>query len=106
MRYRLPATLAVFALLLTAAHAQQPSSAAKLADLKTTAEASGYKSTSTYDDVVKFMKAVDAASPIVFYDAYGVTVNSDCGRPNEKIAPDADGGTATTTILAMLPGDR
>jgi len=48
---------------------QKPS----LADLKTTAEASGFKSTSTYDDVVKFMKAVDQASPIVFYTTYGTT---------------------------------
>jgi hypothetical protein len=44
-----------------------------IADLKTTAEASGFKSTSTYDDVVKFMKAVDDASPIVFYTSYGTT---------------------------------
>ncbi len=44
-----------------------------LADLKTTAEASGYKSTSTYDDVVRFMKAVDAASPLVTYVTYGKT---------------------------------
>jgi hypothetical protein len=49
--------------------AQQP----RLADLQTTAESSGYKSTSTYDDVVRFMKAVDAASPIVFYTTYGTT---------------------------------
>jgi hypothetical protein len=48
---------------------QKPS----LADLKTTAEASGFKSTSSYDDVVKFMKAVDEASPIVFYTTYGTT---------------------------------
>ena len=48
---------------------QKPS----VADLKTTAEASGFKSTSTYDDVVKFMKAVDEASPIVFYTTYGTT---------------------------------
>jgi hypothetical protein len=48
----------------------QPSS---LADLKTTAESSVFKSTSTYDDVVKFMKAVDEASPIVFYTTYGAT---------------------------------
>ena len=47
--------------------------AAALADLKTTAEASGFKSTSTYDDVVKFMKAVDAASPLVHYTTYGTT---------------------------------
>src|SRR5688500_12632132 len=44
-----------------------------IADLKTTAEASGYKSTSTYDDVGKFMKAVDAASPIIHYTTYGTT---------------------------------
>jgi hypothetical protein len=50
-------------------HAQKPS----LADLKTTAESTGYKSTSNYDDVVKFMKAVDEASPLVFYTTYGTT---------------------------------
>src|SRR4029450_11119865 len=50
--------------------AAQPSS---LTDLKTTAEASGFKSTSTYDEVVTFMKAVDEASPIVFYTTYGTT---------------------------------
>src|SRR3982751_2215739 len=44
-----------------------------VADLKTTAEASGFKSTSTYDDVVKFMKAVDDASPSIFYTTYGST---------------------------------
>ncbi len=48
-------------------------SSGSVADLKTTAEASDFKSTSTYDDVVKFMKAVDAASPIVFYTTYGKT---------------------------------
>ena len=51
-------------------HAQQSGS---IADLKTTAEASGFKSTSTYEDVVKFMKAVDAASPNIFYATYGKT---------------------------------
>jgi hypothetical protein len=64
---------AVLALTLAAAlatHAQQKPS---IADLKTTPEATGYKSTSTYDDVVKFMKAVDEASPIVFYTTYGTT---------------------------------
>src|SRR5258708_40036702 len=53
-----------------ATHAQQKPS---IADLKTTPEATGFKSTSTYDDVVKFMKAVDEASPIVFYTTYGTT---------------------------------
>ena len=51
-------------------HAQQKPD---IAELKTTAEASGFKSTSTYDDVVKFMKAVDAASPIIHYTTYGTT---------------------------------
>ena len=46
---------------------------AALANLKTTAESSDYKSTSTHADVVKFMQAVDAASPIVFYTTYGKT---------------------------------
>jgi hypothetical protein len=53
-----------------ASHAQQKPS---VADLKTTAEATDYKSTSTYDDVVKFMKAVDEASPIIHYTTYGTT---------------------------------
>src|SRR4051794_31881302 len=48
---------------------QQPA----LADLKTTPEATGYKSTSTYDDVVKFMRAVDEASPLVYTVSYGTT---------------------------------
>ncbi len=55
--------------------AQQPSS---IAGLKTTPEATDYKSTSTYEDVVKFMKAVDDASPIIFYSTYGTTYE---GRP-------------------------
>ena len=63
------------AALVVSGRAQQPSS---LASLKTTAEASDFKSTSTYDDVVKFMKAVDDASPLVFYTTYGTTYE---GRP-------------------------
>jgi Zinc carboxypeptidase len=52
-------------------HAQQ---ASRLADLKTKAEASDFKSTSNYDDVVSFMKAVAQASPkTVFYTTYGTT---------------------------------
>ena len=54
-------------------HAQQKS---PLADLKTKAEASDYKSTSSYDDVVAFMKAVAQASPkTVFYTTYGTTTD-------------------------------
>jgi hypothetical protein len=52
------------------AHAQQKS---PIADLRTAAEASGFTSTSNYDEVVTFMKAVDDASPIVFYTTYGTT---------------------------------
>jgi hypothetical protein len=37
------------------------------------AEASDFKSTSTHEDGVKFMKAVAAASPIVHYTVYGKT---------------------------------
>jgi len=48
--------------------------ASPLASLKTTAEASDFKSTSTYEDVVKFMKAVaDAAPTLVHYTTYGTT---------------------------------
>src|SRR5881394_2287687 len=66
------AVLIVFACAVTVlvTHAQQKPS---LAELKTTPEATGYKSTSNYDDVVKFMKAVDEASPMVFYTTYGTT---------------------------------
>jgi hypothetical protein len=60
-RPALPIALAA-ACALGAAASQRPS----LADLETTAESSVYKSTSTYDDVVKFMKTVDEASPKVF----------------------------------------
>src|SRR5689334_20892304 len=67
---RVVVTLFACAATVLATHAQQKS---VLAELKTTAEASGFKSTSNYDDVVKFMKAVDEASPLVFYSTYGTT---------------------------------
>jgi hypothetical protein len=51
--------------------------ASPLASLKTTAEASDFKSTSTYEDVVKFMKAVaDAAPTLVHYTTYGMTLEN------------------------------
>src|SRR5579863_138315 len=51
-----------------------PEGLASLATLKTTAEASDFKSTSTYMDVVTFMKAVaDAAPALVHYTTYGTT---------------------------------
>jgi hypothetical protein len=72
---RAAATFAVvFAGLLTTSARQPPSAA----DLKTTPEATGYKSTSTYDDVVKFMKATADASPNIHYGVYGTTSE---GRP-------------------------
>src|SRR5580765_6012235 len=61
--------IAIGLLMTASGQAQQTT----LASLKTTAEASDFKSTSTYEDVVKFMKAVDDASPIVFYTTYGKT---------------------------------
>ena len=61
---------AAMGLVVVSSRAQQSQS---LADLKTTAEASGYQSTSSYEDVVRFMKAVDAASPLVHYTTYGKT---------------------------------
>jgi hypothetical protein len=64
------AVLALTFAVALATHARQKPS---IADLKTTPEATGYKSTSTYDDVVKFMKAVDEASPIIYYTTYGTT---------------------------------
>lgn len=51
-----------------------PAGQAALAALKTTAEATDYKSTSSYQDVVTFMKAVaDAAPELVHYKTYGTT---------------------------------
>jgi hypothetical protein len=70
MSRRLLILAASAALLSTTPEARQTTS---IADLKTTAEASGFKSTSTYEDVVRFMKAVDAASPLVHYASYGTT---------------------------------
>jgi hypothetical protein len=67
---RVAAVVSALAVTALVTHAQQKPS---IADLKTTAEASGFKSTSTYEDVVKFMKAVDEASPVIFYSSYGTT---------------------------------
>jgi hypothetical protein len=69
MRRAAPIACCLLIAVLAASAQQKPS----VADLKTTAEASDFKSTSTYDDVVKFMKGVDEASPIVFYTTYGTT---------------------------------
>jgi zinc carboxypeptidase len=56
------------------ATSSSPAGLASLATLKTTAEASDYKSTSSYTDVVTFMKAVaDAAPALVHYTTYGMT---------------------------------
>lgn len=66
---RIASVLLVISALMTGGLAQQPS----LKDLKTTPEATEFKSTSSYDDVVRFMKAVDAASPLVHYTTYGKT---------------------------------
>ena len=69
--FRTPTVVVALTLGLVASPgAQQPAS---VASLQTKAEASGYASTSTYDEVVAFMKAVDAASPNITYTTYGKT---------------------------------
>ena len=64
----------VVSALMTHAQQQSPEQKSPLDDLKTKAEASAFTSTSSYDDVVAFMKAVAQASPkTVFYTTYGTT---------------------------------
>jgi hypothetical protein len=46
---------------------------AQSSDLQTRAETSHFEETSTYDDVVRVMKAVVAASPLARYESYGRT---------------------------------
>jgi hypothetical protein len=61
----------VLALSVVAAGLAQQSS---LANLKTTAESSGFKSTSTHAEVVAFTKAVASAAPgLIHYTTYGKT---------------------------------
>jgi hypothetical protein len=67
---RLVVSLLAFTLIVAIPRAQQKP---LVADLETTAEASDFKATSTYDDVVKFMKTVDEASPLIHYITYGTT---------------------------------
>jgi hypothetical protein len=63
--------VAILGLLTVAPRAQNTSSLAKL---KTKAEASDFKSTSTYRDVVAFMKVVESeAHGLVHYTSYGTT---------------------------------
>src|SRR5262245_47518388 len=64
----------VIAALAVSAYVTRAQQKSPIADLKTRAEASGFKSTSSYDDVVAFMKAVAQAAPrMVFYTTYGTT---------------------------------
>lgn len=72
MRRLSSALLLVLAIPVLSAQAQQGASP-NLADLKTTAEASGFKSTSTYAEVVTFMETVDKASPLIHMTNYGTT---------------------------------
>lgn len=46
---------------------------ANLASLKTVAESSGFRSTSTYAEVLGFLQIVDQASPIIHLTSYGTT---------------------------------
>src|SRR5262245_35621094 len=63
------AGLVVVSVVLVGSAQQKPA----IADLKTTPEATEFKSTSSYDDVVKFMRAVDEASPNIYTANYGTT---------------------------------
>jgi len=60
----------VLALLTVPGWARQ---SASIADLKTTAEASNFTSTSTYENVVGFMRTVANASPNIHFTSYGTT---------------------------------
>src|SRR5580765_7582117 len=97
---RVCVTFAAAALLTVAPAAQNPAS---LASLKTTPEATDFKSTSTYDDVVKFMKAVDEASPIVFYTTYGTTTE---GRtmPMAVVGTGLEGATGASSAAVKATG--
>lgn len=70
---RVVTSIVAVAALFGASCAVAKEEASSIATLKTTAEATDFKSTSSYEDVVMFMKAVDAASPIIFYTTYGQT---------------------------------
>ena len=70
MRRLLSAVLIVLTIPVIGGRAQQ---APALDKLLTTAEATNFASTSTYDEVVRFMNAVDAASPLIHMSSYGTT---------------------------------
>lgn len=82
------------ALLFVPLLAQQPS---PLATLQTTAEATNYTSTSTYDDVVRFMRTVADATPLVHYTTYGKTYE---GRdmPMAVVGTGLPDGTAASVL--------
>ena len=79
-----------------ATHAQQKPS---LADLKTTTEATGYKSTSTYDDVVKFIKTVDELNTPDITIAYFTVTPPETWLPSRSGAATA-GPTRSQPITA------
>ena len=72
-------TFTIAAILVAPGLAQQqppapvPPPSSVLDNLKTAAESSDYRSTSTYAEVVGFMKIVDDASPIIRVVSYGTT---------------------------------
>ena len=70
MRRLSSALLLVLVIPVFAVQAQQT---VNLATLKTAAEASDFKSTSTYAEVVTFMETVDKASPLIHMTSYGTT---------------------------------
>ena len=78
------------------------------AAMQTRPERTSYQETSRYDDVVAFMKAMDAASPQIHLTTYGYTYE---GRPMPLAvigAPDATPETvrATRKIAHLHPGQH
>ena len=70
--------------------APQPSKpTSQLDSLKTVAESSEYRSTSTYAEVLGFMKIVDDASPNIRVISYGTTPRCRCVTSWRDRAPSA-----------------
>lgn len=66
-------SLVIVAVLTVSGRAHQAPPASQLDSLKTVAESSDFRSTSTYAEVLGFMKIVDDASPDIHMVSYGTT---------------------------------
>lgn len=95
---RLFVVLVALGLLSSLTLGQEPGN---LAQLKTRAERSNYTETSRYDDVVSFLRTVDAASPLVHFTTFGSTFE---GRslPLAVVGRIADGRPETVRASGKL----